>query len=427
MGNFSRNPDDELNNAVDKKYVGVRIEQNVPLLERDLNLATDLLGANLRGLIQEYIGDGTGIGNDGASAITPASPVGNDFKIGAGTMLVGGIEVVAPPQMRYSTQTGAPPLKVPVGQRVDTVYIDVWLGEVVADQTVNVDLLNADDIQMPTSVRLRPSWAVRVAEGSDSAIPAADQKKGHAYCILAVLSRVGAEIEVAEISDRRYQRLQLVDLMTRVAAVEQDIALLMNALKPSFWVARPSDKPSGYNGREIVPYGKNFDSGDVQATAGNGQSLVAVEIVGDPQPNAITVFLRTTLNFPYGIPPVGDITFNVKTALGTATSPEFRNWGPPVWNANTPFTPDLIPNGQPFVINGAFLDAPGLEVQVQLASNPNGPWIPLGVSQPTETTVHVTALPMWDTFYKIRMRSEVAQSWTVYGSSIKSVVVLQFP
>ena len=50
MGNFSRNPDDELNNAVDKKYVGVRIEQNVPLLERDLNLATDLLGANLRGL-----------------------------------------------------------------------------------------------------------------------------------------------------------------------------------------------------------------------------------------------------------------------------------------------------------------------------------------------------------------------------------------
>ena len=96
MGNFSRNPDDELNNAVDKKYVGVRIEQNVPLLERDLNLATDLLGANLRGLIQEYIGDGTGIGNDGAFAITPASPVGNDFKIGAGTMLVGGIEVVAP-------------------------------------------------------------------------------------------------------------------------------------------------------------------------------------------------------------------------------------------------------------------------------------------------------------------------------------------
>ena len=433
MGNFSKNPDAVLAENVSKKYVGVRIEQNVPLLDRDLNLASDLLGSNLRALIRDYIGDGAALYDETAFSITPTNGPGNDFTIGAGKMLVGGIEVQAA-QMLYSAQTGVPGLKTPeitgVASRLDTVYIDVWLDEVASsngnDDSGTTDLGNQTDIKMPTSVRLKPAWQVRVAENSASISPNLI-KPGHAYCVLAQILRTGGTIEASEITDKRVHRLQLADLIKRVGAVEVELTNLTDLLKPAFWVKRPFDTKGSYNGRQIVLYGKNFDLGPVQVTATNGQVVAAMEIVGEIQPTAITVLLRSAANAPYPVTPTGDLTFTVTTAFGSATStpvPPFRNWGRPTFAA-VPFDlPGPLAYG-PFVIHGLFLDAPNIEVQYQnWASNPNyGAWTDLPVDPPAEpptpTTILVPHAPFQVASFRIRMRSEVSSTWTVCTTKLE--------
>ena len=48
-----------------KGYVGLHIEQGVPLLDRDLNLLHDLVAASVRSVITRYIGNGIAAGTDG--------------------------------------------------------------------------------------------------------------------------------------------------------------------------------------------------------------------------------------------------------------------------------------------------------------------------------------------------------------------------
>lgn len=64
-GNFSRDPDARLRDAVAKHYVGVRMQQGVPLLDADWNELEDLRRHELQSLVQQFIGDGVPDGNDG--------------------------------------------------------------------------------------------------------------------------------------------------------------------------------------------------------------------------------------------------------------------------------------------------------------------------------------------------------------------------
>ncbi|PCC73771.1 hypothetical protein SAMN02745121_06888 [Nannocystis exedens] len=392
MGNFSRDPDEVLAANLAKGYVGVRIEQNVPLLDRDVNLLGDLVGASLRKIIQGYVGDGVAPGDDGSFQITAANPQGTNFQIGAGTMLVGGLQARTG-LTSYAAQAGAPPLtSPPVGQvRVDVVYLDVWLQEVATDADPAIDLGNLADIGIATSVRLQPAWRVEVAEGTDEVPPAAE---GHARCPLALVTRDGPT--VVQLEDLRVRRLNLADLVQRVEALEADIAVVKTALQPSFSPTRPFDKPSSYPTRTVVLYGKNFDLGSVGVKIGN----FALPIVGQPLANAITVRILETA-------PKGDVAFTVTTALGAVTSPVHRIFGAAAIQIANPFSPNPVPSGQSFTITGTFLDAPNVEVQVQPWNG--GTWSALSVSGPTPTTIAAVAPGAGQ--YKVRVRSEVSPTW----------------
>ncbi len=65
MGDFSRNPKDRLADSVSKHYVGVRMQQGVPILDTDWNELEDLRRHELQELSSQFIGDGVPGGNDG--------------------------------------------------------------------------------------------------------------------------------------------------------------------------------------------------------------------------------------------------------------------------------------------------------------------------------------------------------------------------
>lgn len=220
MGNFSRDTFDRL-----KHYVGVRLQQGVPIVDADWNELEDIRRYELQAFLKWFVGNGVPNGNDGFEIQAVADP--NDLSIrggdgtpeGTGRLLVEGLDVLNETDLRYTAQPlfndaalGAewgvdpiPPLTTPAGNRVDTVYLDVWEREV--DSTEDADLVNPA-IGVETAVRTRREWAVRVVEGSPS-VPA--PTTGHTFYGLATLNRVGgsAVIPAAGIADRRETILSL--------------------------------------------------------------------------------------------------------------------------------------------------------------------------------------------------------------------------
>jgi cytoskeletal protein CcmA (bactofilin family) len=195
MGDFSRDTF-KLNKM--KNYVGVRLQQGVPILDADWNEMEDIRKSELQSFIKNFIGDGIPNGNNGF-AITDVGTDENgveNFIIekggqdGPGSCLVNGLEVLIDEIYTYTGQPlyqdlNLPALTNPGGQRTDTVYLDVWEEEVNEDG--DQDLVNPD-IGIETCVRLKRQWAVRVAEDANEA-PAAEP--GHAHYTLAEINRQG--------------------------------------------------------------------------------------------------------------------------------------------------------------------------------------------------------------------------------------------
>jgi len=67
MGNFSRDPLQELVDNRGRGYVGLRVEQGVPVLDRDLNLLGELVMSAVRQVFSEHLGDGLPGGATGPS------------------------------------------------------------------------------------------------------------------------------------------------------------------------------------------------------------------------------------------------------------------------------------------------------------------------------------------------------------------------
>lgn len=208
-GNFSNNKKDTFDPQ--KGYIGIRLQQNVPLLDRDWNEMEDLRRYQEILLRREYIGNGTP--NDGFRISALATPA-NDFVISHGSYLVEGFDVVLPPPatsdpLKYSDQSGVPPLTVPAQtNRTDTVYLDVWIEEVTEDQ--DPSLGNPDDVEMETCIRHKLTWCVRVAEGSANY----DHQDHHHSVDLATLIRPQDKIEIedTDIVDLRRTDLSLKKL-----------------------------------------------------------------------------------------------------------------------------------------------------------------------------------------------------------------------
>ncbi len=207
MGNFSRNTFDKL-----KHYVGVRLQQGVPIVDADWNEQEDIRKYELQTFLKWFVGDGVPKGNDGfrIEAIVPVTEnSNNDFTIkggdgtpeGAGRCLVEGWDAVIEQDLKYTEQPlynnanlaekwqvlRLPALTKPREEvRTDTVYLDLWEREVDGQEDGN--LVN-EKIGVETCVRVKLEWVVRVAEGT-TALPR--PPSNHVFYRLATFTRSGA-------------------------------------------------------------------------------------------------------------------------------------------------------------------------------------------------------------------------------------------
>ena len=219
LGNFSR-----LTFDPKKHYVGVRLQQGVPLVDADWNEMEDIRRHEQRLVLKWLVGDGVPAGQDDAFSIhyilgTVMNPVLTDFVISNGLCLVDGWEVVndlgqEENPLKYTDQRlyllkdengelakawQVPPLPllttVPAmtSTRSDLVYLDVWEREVNWQE--DASLVNLQ-IGVPTCVRRKTEWVVRVREGlaDPGELVETLQQDGvwreqHAYCPLAKLVR----------------------------------------------------------------------------------------------------------------------------------------------------------------------------------------------------------------------------------------------
>jgi hypothetical protein len=274
LADFSESPLDLLLSSREKNYVGLHIEQGVPVLDRDLNLLQDLITATIREVVASYIGNGSPSGADGFAIVAldfpddgdgpphHPPPPRNDFWISGGPAadqgrcLVAGIEVtIASEGMVYSRQVGVPALTTPTtaqpDPRIDSIYLDVFIIEV--DSSTDPDLANMLDVGVQTSVRLKPAWVVRVSEG----VPVPTPLPGHAHYVLAEMTRPrgNAFITTSMISDKQQRGLTVADIERRLRHVE---TTLLPTLTPPQFMPRV-----GFAGVTVTLTGTNFNIGTV--------------------------------------------------------------------------------------------------------------------------------------------------------------------
>ncbi|HZD93955.1 MAG TPA: hypothetical protein VE133_06855, partial [Candidatus Sulfotelmatobacter sp.] len=101
MGNFSNDPQTRLTESAGKQYVGVRMQQAVPILDADWNLLEDLRRREFETMGRWFIGDGAPAGSD-AFRILPGNA--NDFGIRKGIFIAGGKLTEAAADTTYTTQ-----------------------------------------------------------------------------------------------------------------------------------------------------------------------------------------------------------------------------------------------------------------------------------------------------------------------------------
>lgn len=156
VGNYSRNPQAALADAVQKGYTRVRFQQGKPILDRELNLASDLAAPNR--VLKHYVGSGVPEGSDGFHLGSP-DPNAHDFTIKAGRCVVGGLEVVLNADTTYKNQPHKENVRpFPTG----VYYVCLRAFTVEVNETQDADLKNAADIGFETALRERVDWEVLV-------------------------------------------------------------------------------------------------------------------------------------------------------------------------------------------------------------------------------------------------------------------------
>ncbi|MCX6676990.1 MAG: tail fiber domain-containing protein [Methanothrix sp.] len=180
-GNFSNNGNDTFDET--KDYIGIRLQQGVPLLDRDWNELEDIRRYQDWVLRDKYLGDGT---PDNGFAITLIAGKVDDFNISMGRCLVDGFEAVNRADITYLKQKAVPPLTIPPEKRTDLVYIDLWISEVHGTD----DLKNNQDVKIETSARQMIEWRVLVNETGKELKP----EPFHHYYVIASMERNGAAI-----------------------------------------------------------------------------------------------------------------------------------------------------------------------------------------------------------------------------------------
>jgi len=211
-----------------RRYVSVRLQQGVPIVDADWNEAEDIRRFELRAFLKWCIGDGIPTGNNGFALVG----MPNDFVIDAGISgppdglgnvgraLVNGLDAVISADVKYSAQKlhvsqdpsgklaaawGVPPIPaLPIGPNL-MAYLDVW--DRLVTPTEDPSLVQPG-LQVESCARLKREWCVRVTAG---AAPAA--QAGHSYLPLAALNNVGGgqPVSVADLRRRGVSLQSLFD------------------------------------------------------------------------------------------------------------------------------------------------------------------------------------------------------------------------
>jgi hypothetical protein len=202
MGNFSRdtfkltNSLNDLLGRVDtpvvdpRQYVGVRLQQGVPIIDADWNELEDVRRMELMALVRFFIGNGVPAGDQGFRISTTVGT--NNFSIAKGIILVDGLLVINGALTTYLAQPnagGLPALTKPPADRMDIVYLETWELEVTGD-VGDTRLINSL-VGVQTAARLQREWVVRVQENA-SDLSGIVREKGHNYSSLARLNRRAA-------------------------------------------------------------------------------------------------------------------------------------------------------------------------------------------------------------------------------------------
>jgi hypothetical protein len=236
-GNFSNGGQDTFDSS--HHYIGIRLQQGVPLLDRDWNELEDIRRYFERMLRRHYIGQG--VPGSGDFQITAGNNP-NDFLIGAGRCMVNGHDLYNDNPIHYTKQPHRPEaLSTPQIDEVLSVYLKYNINRI--DSSDEEWLGNTQDINMETCLRDRLDWEVCV-------LPESSAPPLNSY-LLANIKREARNKEITDamIEDRRRTCLNLekvVDttenlqemlniLESRIDDVQIDIEGIKQQLSRLFW------------------------------------------------------------------------------------------------------------------------------------------------------------------------------------------------
>lgn len=224
-----------------RRYVGVRLQQGVPIVDADWNELEDVRRFELRAFLKWFVGDGVPEGTNPDAFLIVGTGAIHDFTIRSGVAagpvdglrnigrcLVDGVDVMIDADVSYrnqplhDSQPGAaalrarfgitrnvPQLTAPAAPTVSTVYLDVF--EWLVSPTVDPSLVHPG-LGTESCVRMRREWVVRVRDGTTAPQPTEPEfDAGHSYYALAhVVRQPSGAILAAGVTDRRERRLLML-------------------------------------------------------------------------------------------------------------------------------------------------------------------------------------------------------------------------
>ena len=221
-GNFSNGGIDTFDES--KQYIGVRLQQGVPLLDRDWNELEDIRRWFERRLREHYVGEGVP-DLTGFAIRAPDFAAENDVLIAAGSCSVAGFDVWNQEDVLFSEQGDRKPLPAPNQATDDTLIVYLEPEVVRVDATGDPDLRNAQDVNMETCQRDQLRWAVR-------AVRRPTLPPRGTYVLAEITRQPGrVQIEQAMITDRRRTVLNLADAIDRLGSATRRLDALEDAVQ----------------------------------------------------------------------------------------------------------------------------------------------------------------------------------------------------
>ncbi len=221
-GNFSNSGVDTFDER--KSYIGIRLQQGVPLLDRDWNELEDIRRFFERRLREHYVGEGVP-DLDGFEIRAPGFAVDNDVLIGAGSCSVAGFDVWNQDDVLFSAQGERKPLPAPNQATPDALIVYLEPEVVRIDATVDPDLQNARDVNMETCLRDQLRWAARAVRRPALPPPGT-------YVLAEIARQPGdTQVRAEMITDRRRTMLNLADAVDRLGLAERRLDALEQAMQ----------------------------------------------------------------------------------------------------------------------------------------------------------------------------------------------------